>query len=291
MLSVLEIIAVRSSKVSQKTNLFKQEEFTVTNNPNVLDTFSLSNKTVLITGGAGLYGRQIVRALAESGGETYVASRNLDALKELAAALKVEGLTIHPLQLDQANEESILRVRDQILKQSGKIDVLVNNAVYRPMKKGYSDDASTFAESMQVNATGLFMISRAIGDKMSDGGSIINNGSIHGMIGPDPTIYEGTTISGWYPDYFFHKGGMINFTRFLASYYGGRQIRCNCISPGGFQTENHPALFVKQYSARTFFGRMADDTDIKGIIVFLASDASRYITGTNIPVDGGYTAK
>ncbi len=92
------------------------------------------------------------------------------------------------------------------------------------------------------------------------------------------------------PDYFFHKGGMINFTRFTASYYGSKNVRCNCISPGGFQTD-HPDHFVKKYSDRTFLGRMASNEDLKGIIVFLASDASAYITGTNIPVDGGYTAK
>jgi NAD(P)-dependent dehydrogenase (short-subunit alcohol dehydrogenase family) len=122
-------------------------------------------------------------------------------------------------------------------------------------------------------------------------GSIINIGSIQGMIGPDPTIYRGTEMSGWYPDYFFHKGGVINFTRFIASYYGDRSVRCNCISPGGFLTPNHPEPFVRQYSDRTFLGRLANDTDLMGAIVFLASDASVYVTGVNLPVDGGYTAK
>ena len=112
-----------------------------------------------------------------------------------------------------------------------------------------------------------------------------------GMIGPDPTNYVGTTMSAWYPDYFFHKGGMINFTRFIASYYGDKGIRCNCISPGGLFQSSMPEEFVRNYNSRTFLGRLADDSDLKGIIVFLASDASVYITGTNIPVDGGYTAK
>ena len=93
------------------------------------------------------------------------------------------------------------------------------------------------------------------------------------------------------PDYFFHKGGMINFTRFIAGYYGNKGITCNCISPGGFQTESQPEAFVRQYSDRTMLGRLAGDEDLKGIIVFLASAASSYITGANIPVDGGYTAK
>ena len=98
-------------------------------------------------------------------------------------------------------------------------------------------------------------------------------------------------MSGWYPDYFYHKGAIINFTRFIASYYGARGVRCNCVSPGGFRTDDHPEPFVRQYSERTFLGRLADSTDLMGIIVFLGSDASLYVTGANIPVDGGYTAK
>jgi len=161
------------------------------------------------------------------------------------------------------------------------------------MKKGFRDEAATFAESMRVNATGLFTITRAFGDVMAEhgSGSIINIGSIQGMIGPDPTIYRGTSMSGWYPDYFFHKGAIINFTRFIASYYGAKGVRCNCLSPGGFRTDDHPEPFVRQYSDRTFLGRLANSTDLMGAVVFLASDASLYITGTNLPVDGGYTAK
>jgi NAD(P)-dependent dehydrogenase (short-subunit alcohol dehydrogenase family) len=257
----------------------------------IMEAFSLKGKVALITGGAGKYGRQIVAAVAEAGAETYIASRNLNALETEAAKLREQGCNVHALQMDQSDEASILNVRDTILEKSGKIDILINNAVSRPMKDGYGSDAETFAESMKVNATGLFMITRAVGDVLEDGGSIVNIGSMQGMIGPDPTIYEGTDMSGWAPDYFFHKGGMINFTRFIASYYGAKGIRCNCISPGGFWTEATPERFVQQYSRRTFLGRMAGETDLKGIVVFLASDASLYITGTNIPVDGGYTAK
>ena len=111
------------------------------------------------------------------------------------------------------------------------------------------------------------------------------------MIAPDSTLYDGLNMNGYVPDYFFHKGGMINFNRFTASYYGPKNIRCNCISPGGLETPDHNSKFVQRYSDRTFLGRMANDTVLMGIIVFLASDASKYITGTNIPVDGGYTAK
>lgn len=96
-------------------------------------------------------------------------------------------------------------------------------------------------------------------------------------------------MNGFSPDYFFHKGGLLNFTRFTASYYGPHGVRCNCVSAGGFFTGQHPD-FVARYAQRTLLGRMADSEDLQGVIVFLASDASRYITGANIPVDGGYTA-
>ncbi len=259
----------------------------------VLESFSLHGKVALITGGAGLYGRQIVAALAEAGAITYIASRSIEDLKRVAAEHKSNGQDVRAVRLDQGEEASILSVRDEVLQQNGRIDILVNNAVARPMKKGFHDEASAFEESMRINSTGLFMITRAIGDAMAEkgSGSIINIGSIQGMVGPDPTNYRGTAMHGWYPDYFFHKGGMINFTRFTASYYGDKSIRCNCISPGGFWTEDMPEAFVRQYSERTMLGRMANLTDLKGLVAFLASDASAYITGANIPVDGGYTSK
>lgn len=258
----------------------------------ILDSFSLAGKTALITGGAGIVGKQIVRAVAESGAHTYVASRNVASLETLAEEFSQEGLTIHPRQVDQGDEASIHALRDAILAERPGVDVLVNNAVLRPMK-GYDDGPESFDASMRVNATGLFLITRAFGDAMAaqGAGSIINIGSMMGMIGPEPANYANTNMSGWYPDYFFHKGGMINFTRFIASYYGSRDVRCNCLSPGGFQTENHPEVFVRQYNERTCLGRMANASDLMGSVVFLASDASRYITGANIPVDGGYTAK
>jgi NAD(P)-dependent dehydrogenase (short-subunit alcohol dehydrogenase family) len=259
----------------------------------VLDMFSLKGKVALVTGGAGLYGRQIVRALAEAGAETFIASRDIEALKMLAGEHRAQNRDVTALQYDQEDESSILALRDEMLLRCGRVDVLVNNAVSRPMKRGYSDEAARFEESMRMNATGLFLITRAFGDGMAERqhGSIINIASVQGMVGPDSALYRGTQLSGWYPDYFFHKGGMISLTRFIASYYGARNVRCNCVSPGGYRTKRHPAAFIRQYSDHTMLGRLANDTDLMGAIVFLASDASLYVTGANLPVDGGYTAK
>jgi NAD(P)-dependent dehydrogenase (short-subunit alcohol dehydrogenase family) len=177
------------------------------------------------------------------------------------------------------------------MAQMGRVDVLVNNAVLRPMR---SHDApkEQWEVSMQVNATGLFLISRALGQVMAEAkrGSIINIGSIQGMVGPDDWLYEEVPWTGLIPDYFFHKGGMINLTRYMAAVLGPHGVRVNTLSPGGF-FNNQDEGFVWRYERRTFLGRMADGTDLKGAVVFLASDASAYVTGANLVVDGGYTAK
>lgn len=257
----------------------------------VQQMFDMTGKVALITGGGGLYGRQIVAALAEAGATTYVASRNLAKLEALAEEHRGLGHDVRALQLDQSSEESIVAARDALLADAGRLDVLVNNSVARTAADGVDSSWELFEASFNVNATGLIVVTRTFGEVLSDGGSIINIGSMMGLVGVEPLNYEGTEMTGWYPDYFFNKGGMANLTRFFASYYGPRAIRVNCVHPGGLQTPDQPEPFVQNYSRRTCLGRLANDTDLKGVIVFLASDASRYVTGTNIPVDGGYTAK
>jgi len=143
---------------------------------------------------------------------------------------------------------------------------------------------------MKTNATGLFCITRAFGDEMArrGAGSIVNIGSIQGMVGPDFSLYEGLNMNT-IPDYFSHKAGMVNLTRYFAAQYGPRGVRVNCLSPGGFYHSQHPA-FVERYSQATFLRRMADTEDLGGPVIFLLSEAVRYVTGVNLPVDGGYTA-
>jgi NAD(P)-dependent dehydrogenase (short-subunit alcohol dehydrogenase family) len=256
----------------------------------ILEKFKLDGKVALVTGGAGLYGRQIVEAMAEAGAKTYVASRNLGNLEKLAAECRSKGLEIHIQELDQALEGSVNDLAEALFNENDRVDILINNAVLRPMK-GWDAPISQFAESMQANATGIFMMTRAFGNRMAEqgAGSIINVGSMQGMIGPDFTLYEGL---GWDipPDYFFHKGGMLQLTRYAASKLGPKGVRVNTLCPGGFYSGQEP-LFVERYNKRTFLERMAHGEDLKGIVVFLASDASAYITGASIPVDAGYTAK
>jgi NAD(P)-dependent dehydrogenase (short-subunit alcohol dehydrogenase family) len=148
-----------------------------------------------------------------------------------------------------------------------------------------------FAASMRVNATGMMDILREMADLMAEtgGGSIINISSMMGMFGPDLSNYEGTDMGDLPPDYFFHRGGMINLTRFLARMLADQKIRVNCISPGGLYS-HQPRQFVENYIKKVPVGRMANDDDIKGLAVLLASDASAYINGENILIDGGMHA-
>jgi len=262
---------------------------------NILDMFRLDGKVALVTAGAGKYGGQMVLALLQAGADVWVASRSLEKNIAFAEKLKEEGYTkIHAASYDQSNEESILALRDTILKESGKLDILVNNSVYRPSGYGWYDDAKNFDESLSVNGTGFFVITRTFGKIMAEqgSGSIINIGSYMGDLGYDEWLYEGIEGMGGYklPDYFFHKGGMHNFTKLTAAFYGPSGVRCNCLSLGGLFNNQDPE-FVKRYSKKTFLGRMANETDIMGMIVYLASDASAYVTGTVIPIDGGYSAK
>lgn len=256
----------------------------------VSELFDLHGRVAVVTGGAGLYGRQIVEALAEAGARTFMASRQLDKLRSQAEQFRQAGLEVNARSLDQGSEESILRLLEEVLDTADQVDILVNNAVLRPMKD-WSSPAADFAKSMEVNATGLFLLTRAFGEHMAQRGcgSIINVGSIQGSVGPDFTLYEGLDW-GAPPDYFFHKGGLLQLTRFAAAKLGPRGVRVNAMSPGGFFNHQDPR-FLQRYCARTFLGRMAGEDDLKGAVVFLASDASAYVTGANVAIDGGYTCK
>ena len=260
---------------------------------NVMELFDLTGKVAVITGGAGLYGYQLVCALAEAGATVYVASRNRKNNLEKLSFLIEKGYKIHILEFDLEDEQSILKLCDDVYAAEGKADILVNNAVLRCMS-GYTDTAKNFDRSMHANTTGLFVISRAFGDRMAKAGSgsIINIGSYMGILGPDYNLYEGTDMNknGALGDYFFHKGGITNYTKFLAGHYGRYGVRANCIELGGLYSGQN-SVFVERYNKSTMLGRMANETDVKGLIVYLASDASAYMTGAIIPLDGGYSAK
>lgn len=253
--------------------------------------FSLKDKVVLLTGGAGLFGRGLAASLAEAGATLIVASRDAEKLRCVAAEETARGYQVHAESFDQGDETSIKALQQRIDHQFGVLHGLVNNSVLRPMK-GANGDLAQWEDSMRVNATGLMLMHRIFGASMAQAGrgSVVNIGSIQGMIGPSYELYEGTTMGDLPPDYFFHKGGLLNLTRFYAALYGPRAVRVNCVSPGGFFNQQ-PDAFVQRYSQHTMLNRMANDEDLGGAVIFLLSDASCYITGANLPVDGGYTAK
>ena len=253
--------------------------------------FSLQGRTILLTGAGGLFGRGLASSLAAAGATLIIASRNAARLEAVADEETAGGHRVFAEGFDQGDEASILALKARIEERFGVLHGLVNNSVLRPMK-GANGSVAQWEDSMRVNATGVMLMHRHFGRAMADTGrgSIVNIGSIQGMVGPSYELYEGTAMGDMPPDYFFHKGGMLNLTRFYASLYGPQNVRVNCLSPGGF-FNNQPEVFVKRYVEHTMLNRMASDSDLGGALVFLLSDASTYVTGVNLPVDGGYTAK
>ena len=257
---------------------------------NVMELFSLKAKVILVTGGAGRYGRSIAEGLAEAGGTVIIASRNEDSLKKVSDQFRKKGLDVHPMRVDQSDTKSVINLKEKLKTEFGKLDVFINNAVSRPMK-GFYAPIEQFAESMEVNATGMMFILREMTDLIIDsgGGSVINISSMMGMYGPILSNYEGTEMGDLAPDYCFHNAGLITLTRFMTKMMAGKNIRFNSISPGGL-FDNQPEKFVENYCKKVPLGRMANMDDIKGLIVLLASNAGAYINGENILIDGGLYA-
>ncbi len=268
-------------------------------NMNVLDSFSLKGKVALVTGGAGHkggYGAQISEALYEAGATVFIASRNMDKLREYAE--KFPGMKC--LQLDLGSAESVRSCIADVVRECGRLDILVNNAVLRCALEKWDIGDELYDQSFHVNATGLFLITRLAAEDMIKRrqGSIINIASYMGMLGLDPANYVGTgmqTDSDVLPSpaYHYEKGGMINFTRWAASVLGKYNIRVNSVSPIGYSSKRNdsPSRFAINHAATTLLGRLCNSTDLKGGIVYLASDASAFVTGTNLVIDGGYSAK
>jgi NAD(P)-dependent dehydrogenase (short-subunit alcohol dehydrogenase family) len=266
-----------------------------------MELFSLNNKTAIVTGALGLLGKKHCEALATAGANVVVADMNESAAKSFAESLGQNHLG---LQVDVTSENSLKAAKDAILSKYGSIDILVNNAAINDMfeNPGLAKELSAFEnypldafkKSLDVNVIGVFLASQIFGTVMAEhgSGSIINIASTYGVVGPDQSIYrdecgEQTFYkSAVYP---VTKGAVVNFTRFLAAYWGHKGVRVNTLSPGGVENSQNE-FFIQNYSAKTLLGRMAQPTDYQGALIFLASDASAYMTGANLIVDGGWTA-
>lgn len=261
----------------------------------MMDLFSLDGKIAIVTGGTGYYGKPISHALGEAGAHVIIASRNVSRCRQEASLLVGKGWRAEGRELDLGNGDSVRAFVEDVYHDLGHIDVLVNNAVSR---EGFADLEDITEEGwrneQKVNSEGLVLLTQAVIRIMrrQRHGNIINIGSIQGVVGPNFTVYGDTGMTSPL-NYTYDKWALVGFTKWIANYYGKLNIRCNCISPGGFgpgvDNDYGQNEFVENYRRLTPLGRFADEDDIKGPVVFLASDASAYITGHNLIVDGGWT--
>jgi NAD(P)-dependent dehydrogenase (short-subunit alcohol dehydrogenase family) len=260
--------------------------------------FDLTGRVALVTGGAGALGTAISEALAEAGAITVIAGRNMVRGKALAAELGERGLEVLAVTLDLSDNESIQAAVDVVLQRFGRFDILVHNAVARFAYKpevvaglGVAPDTTAWEQAMCVNATGYFALTQlAIQQMRKQGyGNIISIASIYGSLASDPHLYPSSRPERFRPDYYFAKAGVINFTRYLAVMFARFGIRANCISPGPIDTGPRPADQATLLTQRIPLGKLGTPDDIKGAIVFLASDASSWMTGHDLVLDGGFT--
>ena len=255
----------------------------------------LKNKTVIITGGSGLIGSAFSIVSAKNNANVVIIDIDKKKSDNLVKQIKEKtgnGKVIY-LKCDITNLNDIKKAIDIILNKFGDISVLVNNAYPRNKNYGKKYEDVTyedFCENINLHVGGYFLITQQVSKVMirQNYGNIINIGSIYGFTAPRFEIYEGTEMT-MPVEYAAIKGTIINLTKYLASYLGKYNIRVNCISPGGV-FDNQPESFVKKYSQKVLLGkRMANVDDLTGALLFLLSDDSKYITGQNIVVDGGWS--
>lgn len=242
---------------------------------------TLKDKVIIVTGGGGLLGKEFIKNLKSKGAIAINADINIKTDYEK-----------NNLFVDITSKDSIVEAIKNILSVYGKIDGLVNNAYPRTNDWGEKFEDIKYESwqmnvDMQMNTTFLF-IQKVMPELLKTKGAIVNIASIYGVVGNDFTVYEGTNMTSA-AAYSAIKGGIINFSRYLASYYGRHDVRVNCVSPGGI-FDNQNEIFVKNYENKVPLKRMGNPDDIAPAVSFLLSDEAKYITGQNLIVDGGWTA-
>jgi NAD(P)-dependent dehydrogenase (short-subunit alcohol dehydrogenase family) len=264
------------------------------------DYFNLKNKSAIVTGALGLLGRQHCFALREAGASVFVCDQDESKCRQFADELGNDSTGVGVDITDYSSVKNLL----EIVKSNFEgIDILVNNAAIND-KFENADSAveqskfenyplELWEASLKVNVTGMFICCQLLGNEMANrgSGSIINIASTYGIVAPDQSLYrdkEGVQHFYKTASYPVTKGAVISFTKFLASYWGNKGVRVNALSPGGVEN-SQDQFFKENYSNKTPLGRMARPSDYKGALVFLASDASAYMTGANLVVDGGFT--
>ena len=278
------------------------ERSQIVNTKKSSELFSLANKVVVVTGGAGLLGHVFCQALVDVGAHVAIVDLDLASAETVAKRInKSDAQRVIAVGSDITSPESVTQMVTNVVKQLGRIDVLVNNAA----SKGSSLDAffesfedyslKTWREVMSVNIDGLFLVAQAVGKQMKKqgGGSIIQTSSIYGVVAPDQRIYEGSEYNGRPINtpavYSASKSAVNGLTNYLATYWASSKIRVNSLTPGGIASGQN-SEFNKKYSNRVPLGRMGEATELVGALIYLASDASSYVTGQNLIVDGGLSA-
>lgn len=259
--------------------------------------FSLKGRVAVVTGGMGQLGAQYVGALAAAGAQVAVydlQGKPNAALKKLAQSHEVRFFAV-----DITDRRSLEKATDELEAAWGAPGILINNAAidFPPQPAGEKSEGGSLPQwerVLKVNVTGVFLCCQVIGERMGKArsGSIINISSTYGMVSPDQRIYSAPGRTGQFlkpAAYGVSKAGVLNLTRYLATYWADRGIRVNALSLGGVYNHQEPS-FVKNYSQRAPMGRMAREDEYNGAILFLASDASSYMTGANLVIDGGWTA-
>jgi 2-deoxy-D-gluconate 3-dehydrogenase len=261
----------------------------------------LEGRVVVLTGGGGLLGRNYLKALSAAGATVIVADINASAAAAAVEALP--GCGAMPIRVDVADPESVRGMVKQVGAQFGRIDALVNNAAIDPKfdrahAEAHADSFENYPleawhQSLDVNLTGAFLCTQAAAPLLlsSGRGSVVNIASIYGLAGPDQRIYRhnGDQLQFKPVAYSVTKSALIGFTRYLAAYWAGTGLRVNTLTLGGVEADHDPE-FVRRYSERTPMGRMARQDEYSGALIFLLSDASSYMTGANLVIDGGWTA-
>jgi 2-deoxy-D-gluconate 3-dehydrogenase len=272
----------------------------------IQEKFDLKDRVAIVTGGAGLLGAEFCKTLAEAGAAVAVVDLNIEAAQKIADALVKGGYQVKGFGTDITRPDSVKQLVASVLSGFGRLNILVNSAALDPKfdpnaaAKGIAPGSfedyplDQWNAALNVNLTGMFLITQACVKPMLEHGkkgSIINICSTYGLNGPDQRIYiKDDKRVAFKPVYYtVTKAGVLGFTKYLAAYYAGTEIRVNALTPGGV-FNNHEEYFVKNYSAKTILGRMARKDEMNGALLFLASDASSYMTGNNVVVDGGWTA-
>ncbi len=252
----------------------------------------LRNKVILVTGGAGLLGRDFCFEISKQGGLVVVADINLANAAMVANEIISSGGKAEAVVLDITDTDSVVSVIDQLNNRHGRIDALVNNAYPRNKNYGRKLEDVTYAdfcENASMHLGGYFLVSQkfALYFKANGGGNIVNIASIYGSLAPRFEVYDNTHMT-MPVEYAAIKSSVIHLTRYFAQYFKRDGIRCNSLSPGGI-LDKQPESFLESYKSFCGTKGMLDSQDVIGTLLFLLSDASKYITGQNLVIDDGFS--